>query len=215
MENVLRLYALAYDPLYPVLSFDERPCFLLGQKVEALQAKPGKIKKQDYEYTKNGSCCLFAAIEPLTGKRIGEVYTYRRKIEYANFMRLVADQYPNAKKIRVIQDNLNTHHPSSFYENFDAKTAFELSQRFEFHYTPKKGFWINTIETEFSALARLCLNQRIPTQEQLAQQVLALMKERSNKQLKVYWKFSITDARRKLNRHYCRVNGVNEKFASI
>ena len=139
MENILQLYALPYDPSYPLISFDERPCFLIGDRIEGLQPKPGQVRKEHYEYKKNGSCVLFAAIEPLTGLRIAKVYSYRRKIEYADFMQMVATYFPEAKKIRVIQDNLNTHNASSFYENFDAQTAFELNQRFEFHYTPKKG----------------------------------------------------------------------------
>ena len=212
MENILRLYALEYDSDYPLISFDERPCFLIGDKVEGIAVKSSAIKKEDYEYVKNGSCTLFAAIEPLTGKRFAKVYNYRRKIEYANFMKSLAEQFPKAKKIRLIQDNLNTHNTTSFYQNFDAQTAFELTQRFEFHYTPKKGSWLNVIEAEFSALARLCL--KITTKEQLEEQVLALIKERSDKQLIVNWKFSLTDARKKLNRNYIKIDGANERYTN-
>lgn len=212
MENILRLYALPYDENYPLISFDERPCFLIGDKVKGFECKSGQVKKQHYEYEKNGSCNLLAAIEPLTGKRIAKVYDRRRKIEYAEFMQIVASHYPNAKKIRVIQDNLNTHNPSSFYERFDAATAFELTQRFEFHYTPKKGSWLNVIEMEFSALARLCLKRRIPTKEMLEQEVLELIKEREKKKIKINWQFSITDARRKFNRQYNNVNQGNKKI---
>ena len=214
MENILKLYALPYDPDYPLLSFDERPCFLIGEKVQGLAMKPGSIKKEHYEYEKNGSCTLFAAIEPLTGLRIAKIYNFRRKIEYADFMQSLAAHFPKAKKIRLIQDNLNTHNASSFYQNFDAQTAFDLTQKFEFHYTPKKGSWLNVIESEFSALSRLGLKRRIPSKEQLEEQVLTLIKERSDKQLKINWQFSLTDARKKLNRHYIRVNGVNKKYAN-
>lgn len=209
MENILHLYALPYDESYPVVSFDERPCFLIGDVVKGFEVKPGKIKKQHYEYAKNGSCNLLAAIEPLTGKRIAKVYDQRRKIEYAEFMKILADQFPKAKKIRLIQDNLNTHNASSFYERFDAQTAYELAQKFEFNYTPKCGSWLNVIETEFSALARLCLNARIPTKELLEQKVLKLVKERCDKKIKINWSFSITDARKKMNRHYKKVNQDN------
>ena len=209
MENILHLYALPYDESYPVVSFDERPCFLIGDVVKGFEVKPGKIKKQHYEYAKNGSCNLLAAIEPLTGKRIAKVYDQRRKIEYAEFMKILADQFPKAKKIRLIQDNLNTHNASSFYERFDAQTAYELAQKFEFNYTPKCGSWLNVIETEFSALARLCLNARIPTKELLEQKVLKLVKERCDKKIKISWSFSITDARKKMNRHYKKVNQDN------
>lgn len=212
MENILRLYALPYDEQYPVICLDERPCFLIGDVVEGLGLKPGQVRRQHYEYKKNGSCCLFAAIEPLTGKRIAQVYDRRRKIEYAKFMQLVASHFPKAEKIRVIQDNLNTHNSSSFYECFEAQTAYKLSQSFEFHYTPKKASWLNMIETEFSALSRLCLNRRIPTKEILEREVLQLVKERNDKHIKIDWQFSITDARKKLKRHYVKVNPANQKL---
>lgn len=212
MENILRLYALPYDECYPLLSFDERPCFLIGDVVKGFEQRPGQIKKQHYEYVKNGSCCLFAAIEPLTGKRIAIVYDRRRKVEYAEFMQILATHFPKAKKIRLIQDNLNTHNASSFYERFDAQTAYELSQKFEFHYTPNSGSWLNVIETEFSALARLCLKRRIPTKEILEREVLKLVKERNDKQIKINWQFSISDARHKMKRHYEKVNSANTKI---
>lgn len=212
MENVLRLYALPYDELYPVVSFDERPCFLIGDVVKGFETKPGSVKKKHYEYSKNGFCNLLAAIEPLTGKRIVKIYDRRRKLEYAEFMQILAAQFPNAIKIRLIQDNLNTHNASSFYERFDAQTAYKLSQKFEFNYTPKSGSWLNVIETEFSALSRLCLNRRIPTKEILEREVLKLVKERNDKKIKINWTFSITDARKKMNRLYKKVNSSNTRF---
>jgi len=212
MENILRLYALPYDERYPVISLDERPCFLIGDVVQGFDLKPGQVKRQHYEYEKNGSCCLFAAIEPLTGKRIAQVYDRRRKVEYAEFMQLLSAQFPKAEKIRVIQDNLNTHNASSFYECFDAQMAYELAQQFEFHYTPKKASWLNVIETEFSALSRLCLNRRIPTKEILEQEVLHLIQERHDQQIKINWQFSITDARKKMKRHYRKANPANDKL---
>lgn len=212
MENILRLYRLPYDEQYPVVGFDERPCFLIGDVVKGLELKPGQVYKQHYEYEKNGSCCLLLAIEPLTGKRFAEVYDQRRKIEYADFMQLLAAHFPKAIKIRLIQDNLNTHNASSFYERFDAQTAYELSQKFEFHYTPLKGSWLNAAEIEFSAIARACLKRRIPTKELLEKQVLSCVNERQEKQITVSWKFSLTDARRKLNRHYVKINPENEKY---
>ena len=120
--------------------------------------------------------------------------------------------FPKAKKIRLIQDNLNTHNASSFYEHFDASKAYELSQKFEFHYTPKSGSWLNVIETEFSALARLCLKRRIPTKEKLEREVLTLVKERNDKRIKINWQFSITDARQKMKRHYKKVNSANDEM---
>lgn len=212
MENILRLYRLRYDESYPVVCFDERPCFLIGDTVKCLELKPGQVRKQHYEYEKHGSCCLLMAIEPLTGKRIAKVYDQRRKVEYAEFMQMVAAQFPKAKKIRLVQDNLNTHSKSSFYERFDAQQAYELSEKFEFHFTPKKASWLNSAEVEFSAIARACLNKRIPTKQELEEQVLACVKERQEKQIKINWQFSITDARKKLNRHYAKVNPENSKY---
>lgn len=212
MENILRLYRLPYDECYPVVCFDERPCFLIGDVVQGLEMKAGEVRKEHYEYEKNGSCCLLLAIEPLTGKRLAVVYDQRRKIEYAHFMQMLALLFPKAIKIRLIQDNLNTHNISSFYEHFDAQTAYDLAQKFEFHYTPKKGSWLNAAEIEFSAIARVCLNKRIPTKKQLEKQVLVYVNERQQKQIKVNWQFSITDARKKLNRHYVKVNPENLKY---
>ena len=212
MENILQLYALPYDERYPVVSLDERPCFLIGDVVQGFDLKPGQVKREHYEYKKNGSCCLFAAIEPLTGQRIARVFDRRRKVEYAEFMQQVASQFPKAEKIRVIQDNLNTHNASSFYERFKAQTAYALSQKFEFHYTPKKASWLNAIETEFSALSRLCLKRRIPTKELLEEEVAQFMQERNDQAIKIDWQFSITDARKKLKRHYSKVNSANEEL---
>lgn len=123
-----------------------------------------------------------------------------------------ASRYPKAKKIRVIQDNLNTHSTSAFYETFSAEEAIALSQRFEFYYTPKSASWLNIIEIEFSALAKQCLNRRIATRELLTQEVMAIVKEREEKAIKIDWQFSIESARSKLNRHYQQVNSDNAKY---
>lgn len=210
MENILRLYRLEYDEQYPVICFDERPCFLIGDKVVGFELKAGQTRKQHYEYEKNGACCLLMAIEPLTGKRLAVVYDRRRKIEYADFMKKVAEHWSKATQIRLIQDNLNTHTKAAFYENFDAQTAYNLAQKFEFHFTPKKASWLNAAEIEFSAIARQCLKRRIPTKDELEKQVLACVKERQQKQIKINWQFDITAARSKMSRHYEAVNSVNK-----
>ena len=212
MERLLWLYSLAYDASYPVVCFDERPCFLIGEVLAAIPIQRGKVTKEHYSYEKNGSCCLLAAIEPLTGKRLGQVYGQRTKKEYTLFMQALTQKYAQATKIRVVQDNLNTHNPSAFYEHLPAQEAFELANRFEFYYTPKSASWLNMIEIEFSALAKGCLHQRIPIQQELEKQVLALIKEREEKQIKINWQFSIQSARTTLNRHYTQVNPDNQKY---
>lgn len=212
MERILDLYALPYDPLYPVICFDERPCFLIGDRIEPIAMQSGQVRKEHYAYEKNGSCTLFAAIEPLTGHRIAEVYTRRRKKEFSLFFQIIAAAYPKAKKIRLVLDNLNTHDISAFYENLPADEAFVLAQRFDFYFTPKSASWLNMIEIEFSALARLCLHRRIPTIEKLKSEVLAIIADRRQKQIKIKWQFSIKRCREKLNSRYSIVNELNSKF---
>jgi transposase len=152
------------------------------------------------------------AIEPLTGKRLAQVHPQRTKKEYTLFCQALAALYPEAKKIRLVQDNVHTHNASAFYENLPAAEAFVLSQRFEFNYTPKSGSWLNMIEIEFSAIVRECLKRRIPSIEQLEKEVLALVKERSRKKIKIHWQFSIESARNKLNRHYQGVFADNSQY---
>lgn len=212
METLLRLYSLPHDEQFPVVCFDERPCFLIGEAVEPVSMQTGKVAKQHYSYEKNGSCALLCAIEPLTGKRLAQVYDHRTKKEYALFSKELAARYPAATKIRVVQDNPNTHNTSSFYERLPAEEAFALSQRFAFCYTPKAASWLTMIETGFSALVKQCLDRRIPAQEPLTKEVSAVVKERGDKQIKIHWQFSITKARAKLNTAYTKVNPVNEKY---
>lgn len=206
------MYGLPYDACYPVVCFDERPCFLMGDIVAPIAMQPGKPAKEHYSYQKNGACNLLAAIEPLTGQRLCQVHTQRRKKEYTLFMQTLTKQYPQASKIRLVQDNLNTHDTSAFYENLPAPEARALAERFEFTYTPKAASWLNMIEIEFSAIARLCLKQRIPSQQELEKKVLALVKDRQAKQIKINWQFSIQDARNKLNCHDNTINPDNIKY---
>jgi hypothetical protein len=212
MEQILSLYALPYDPLYPVVCFDERPCFLIGDQIEPLAMQTGQIRKEHYAYEKNGSCALLAAIEPLTGFRLAQVHQRRTKKEYTLFCQALAADFPHASKIRLVQDNLNTHDTSAFYENLPADEAQALAERFEFYFTPKSASWLNMIEIEFSALTRLCLARRIPTLEQLEQEVLALVNERKTQNIKITWQFSVQSARSKLNSHYVKVQPDNLKF---
>lgn len=212
MEQILALYAFPYHPLYPVLCFDERPCFLIGDTIEPLALQSGTVRKEHYAYEKHGSCALLAAIEPLTGKRFAQVYARRTKKEFTLFCQTLAAAYPQAIQIRLVLDNLNTHDKSAFYEYLPADQAFALAERFEFFFTPKSASWLNMIELEFSALSRLCLNRRIPTFVKLEQEVLAFMVERTQKGIKINWQFSIQGAREKLNSHYSVVNSENNRF---
>ena len=143
MEIILRLYLLPYNPLRPVVCYDERPCFLIGDTVEGIDMKSGSPAKENYAYSKHGSCSVLAAIEPKTGQRLAHVRRHRTKKQFAIFMQNLANNYPNAEKIILVLDNLNTHTLNSFYEIFDAQTAENLTQRFEFVYTPKSTSWLN------------------------------------------------------------------------
>lgn len=215
MEIILRLYLMPYNPLRPVVCYDERPCFLIGDTIAGLEMKPGQVAKQNYAYTKHGSCSVLAMIEPLTGKRYAHIRRKRRKRrkkEFANYMQKLATLYPDAEVIIVVLDNLNTHNASSFYEIFDAEEAARLTDRFEFVYTPKSGSWLNMIEIEFSALSRQCLNRRISSIGELSNEVIAYFKERAEKGIKINWEFSRETARQKLNRRYSQVNEQNLKF---
>jgi hypothetical protein len=211
MEDILSVYGRPYDPAYPVVCFDERPCFLIGDKIEPLALQTGQVRKEHYAYEKFGSCALLAAIEPLTGKRLAQVHPQRTKKEYMRFCQELAASYPEATKIILIQDNLNTHDASAFYENLPADEARALAEKFEFHFTPKSASWLNMIEIEFSALSRQCLERRIPTIEKLEHEVLALVAERSKQKIKINWQFSVQTARSKLNSQYTAVQPDNEK----
>ena len=212
LEQILALYALPYDATVPVICFDERPCFLIGDTLSPRPMRKGEIEKQHYEYDKLGSCALLAAIEPLTGRRFGQVHERRTKREFTQFCQALAAGYPEAPRLRIVLDNLNTHNASSFYEHLSAEDAYALAARFEFIYTPKSASWLNMIECEFSAIARQCLDRRIATIEHLRSEVLALLEERSAKAIKIHWQFSIQAARTKLNKHYTKVHPDNEQY---
>jgi hypothetical protein len=209
MEDVLHLYHLPLYEKRPLVCFDERPVQLVGEVVTPLPMKAGKPARFDYEYEREGTAVLLVAIEPLTGKRIVETSRQRTKADYCRFMQRVAASFAPAEKIVLVQDNLNTHNASSFYENLEPAAAFTLAQKFEMHYTPKKGSWLNMAELELSALSRICLARRIASIEELDREVQTIVKERNELQVKVEWQFSITQAREKLSRHYEKVKSKN------
>ncbi len=208
----MAVYARPLNPNNPVLCYDERPCFLIGEAVAGLEMKAGQVKREHYAYEKLGSCNLLESIEPLTGKRIAQVTDQRRKQEFARHFQQVAAQYREAEKVTVIMDNLNPHNESSFYETFAATEAKHLSDKFEFVYTPPKASWLKMIEIEFSAVSRLCLDRRIASKETLEKEVLAIAAERETKAVKINWQFSIETTRTKLNKHYTKVNVENAEY---
>jgi hypothetical protein len=209
MEQILQLYRQSYDAAYPVVCFDERPCQLLDQVSEPLPMQPGQPFREDSEYKREGTCCLLVAVEPLAGQRIVETSFTPKGEDYTRFMQTLAKAYPDAVKIRLVQDNLNTHSPGSFYQHLPAKQALQLANRFEWYYTPKKASWMNMAELELSALSRICLKRRIPSKEQLDQQIQHLVKERNQTRASINWQFSIESAREKLKRHYQKINSNN------
>jgi hypothetical protein len=203
LEDVLHHYQLPYDARQPLSCFDARPGCLIADVGGILPLSPGKAKRYHYEYQKNGSCCGVLAFEPHTGFRDVEVRERRTASDYAAFMQtLRARHYPQADSLRLVQDNLNTHTPGSFYEVLPPEQAFALAQRFEPHYTPKKGSWLNLAEIDFAALSKQCLDRRIPEVETLHRAVRAWAKRRNQDKKTVAWQFSQPDARQKLHRHY-------------
>jgi len=203
MEEILHLYERPYDPKRPLLCFDERPCQLIEDVLTPLPMEAGKPKREDAEYKRNGVCALLIAFEPLMGTRFVQVRPRRTKLDYAQFMQTLArEHYPTAQKLVLIQDNLNTHTPASFYTAFSAREAFALAQRFEMHYTPKHASWLNMVEIELSVLARQCLDRRIGDRETLAREVIPWVAKRNAQGATVDWQFTKTDARSKFERFY-------------
>jgi len=205
MEDVLEVYHLPYNHQRPVICLDELPFQMLGEKVEPLPMKEGQEKKFDSEYERKGTAAVFLAFEPLTGKRLVRVYPQRTKTDYCRFQQEVVKAWPQAEVIVQVQDNLNTHHASSFYENLPPLEARALSRRIEFHYTPKKASWLNMAEMELSALARQCLARRIADIETLRRELDSIVKERNKLAVKFKWQFTVENAREKLSRHYEKV----------
>ena len=203
MEDVLDLYAEPYDPKRPVVCFDETSTQLLADTRPPLPAQPGRPKRQDYEYRREGTRNLFLACEPLAGWREVAVTERRTMQDFAHQMRWLVDEaYPEIPVVRVVLDNLNTHRMASLYEAFPAAEARRIAQRLEFHYTPKHGSWLNMAEIEFSVLSRSCLRQRLPDEDALRRETLALVQERNAAQATINWRFNTRDARTKLHRLY-------------
>jgi hypothetical protein len=202
MEDVLELYQQPYNPAYPVVRMDEKPYQLLNEAREPIPMKQGKPKRIDNEYIREGTCSIFIFVEPLRGWRDIAARERRTGIDWAQETKRMIERYPEAEKIRLIMDNLNTHTIASFYKAFSAPEARELAKRLEIHYTPKHGSWLNIAEIELSVLERQCLGRRIPNIELLRQELSAWNKDRNANQKGVDWQFTTSDARIKLKRLY-------------
>jgi hypothetical protein len=202
MEDLLDLYAEPYDPVRPVICFDESPKQLIGEVREPIPPQPGAPARQDTEYKRNGVRNLMMICEPKRGWRDVLIMQRRTKIDFAHAMRHIVECYPDAEVIRVVLDNLNTHKTASLYEAFPPEEARAIARKLEFHYTPKHGSWLNIAELELAVLSNMCLSQRIADEETLRREVEANVRERNAKAIPIKWKFSTQDARRKLARLY-------------
>ncbi|HZJ05265.1 MAG TPA: IS630 family transposase [Nocardioidaceae bacterium] len=203
MEDVLAVYARPYDQARPVVCMDEKPYQLLAHARDAIPAAPGRDRKEDSEYVRHGTCSIFVWVEPLAGWRHVDAQRRRTKIDWAHQVeRLLSIDYPDADKVVLVMDNLNTHNISSLYEAFEPAKAFALAQRLEIHHTPKHGSWLNIAEIELSALTRQCLNRRIDDLDVLNGELAAWAKATNADQRQVNWQFTTDNARIKLRHLY-------------
>lgn len=203
MEDVLELYDEEPDPRRPKVCFDEQPHQMLKELRDPLPPEPGQPLRYDYEYGRAGTCNVFIFFSPDTGWREVKITERRTALDFAHCMRELVDlHFPEAEKIRVVLDNLNTHTPASLYEAFVPEEARRIARKLEFHYTPKHGSWLNMAEIELSVLTRQCLDRRLPTQAHVASEVAAWVKDRNARRATVQWRFTSAEARTKLQRLY-------------
>jgi len=203
MEDVLEVYRRPYNPEYPVVCMDESSKQLIGEVTEPIPAAPGHPKLEDDEYVRNGVAEIFMEVEPLAGRRHVQLTERRTKKDWAETIRsMLEERYPDAAKVVLVMDNLNTHGIDSLYETFTPEKALALARRLEIHHTPKHGSWLNIAEIELSVLKRQCLSERIPDIDKMREKTKAWNTERNTKQTKVDWQFTTDDARIKLKRLY-------------
>jgi hypothetical protein len=200
MEDVLDLYEEPDDPARPAVCFDESPKQLIAEVREPLPAKPGQPARHDVEYQRRGVREIMMVGEPQRGFREVPILPKRAQLEFAKTMKHPVGLYPDAEVIRVVLDNLNTHTYGALYEAFPPEEARALARKLEFHYTPKHGSWLNVAEIELAVLANLCLSPRIPDEATLRREIEANVRERNAKAIKVNWRFTTQEARRKLAR---------------
>jgi len=204
MEDILDVYSWEYDAARPVVCMDEKPLQLLGDARRKIMISPGKPERFDNEYIRKGTCSIFLFTEPLNAWRYADAKEQRTKKDWAKQIKwLLTEQYPDAEKVVLVMDNLNTHTISALYEAFPPDEAFSLSRRLEIHYTPKHGSWLNIAEIELSALGRQCLGKRrIDNIGTLNDELRTWHRDRNSKQRSVDWRFTTSDARIKLKRLY-------------
>jgi transposase len=202
MEKVLEVYKRPYDNSRPVVCMDESPKQLIGETKTPIPAQQGREERYDYEYVRNGVCNIFMSNEPLAGKRYVKITERKTKQDWAIFLEEIAAQYPDAEKITLVMDNLETHKPGSLYETYSAVKAKEIWDRFEFIYTPKHGSWLNMAEIELNVLMKQCLSGRIADMQTMKIQADAWQTARNNKNAKINWQFTTEDARIKLKKLY-------------
>lgn len=203
MEEVLEVYKRPMDPAHPVVCMDESSKQQVKEICESIPAEPGKTERYDYEYERNGVSNLFLFFDPLAGWRHVDVTDQRTAIDWAYQIRDLVDvHYPDAERISLVMDNLNTHCGASLYKAFEPEEARRIIERLDFHYTPKHGSWLNMAEIELSILSSQCLNRRIPDQETLKKEVTAWVNQRNDSATEMDWRFTTSDARIKLRRLY-------------
>ena len=210
MEDVLEVYHRPYHPLRPVVCLDEQPKTLRGTPRGGLPARPGRAARQDYEYERHGSCNVFLWVEPLVGRRQVSVTERRTLLDFADQLRRLSDDlYPEAEKIVLVVDNLNTHTAAALYARFLPAQARRIASRFEWHFTPEHGSWLNMAECELSVLSSQCLGRRMATIEEVAREVAAWQARRGQLKAAIRWQFTTADARIKLRRLYPEIREHN------
>ena len=203
MEDVIQTYLRPYDPLWPVVCFDEACKQLFGEVRAPQPPRPGRPARLDYEYERKGVCHQLMMCEPLRGWRHVKVTERRTRRDYAECVRELVDvYYPGVQKIRLVQDNLNTHDGASLYEAFRPQEARRILDKIEWHYTPKHGSWVNMAETEIGIMNRQCLDRRLDSQEKIAAEVAAWESKRNTRKARIHWNFTLAVARQKLRKLY-------------
>ena len=203
MEDVLEVYHRPYGPARPVVCLDEQSKQLIKETRTPIPAAPGRPERTDYEYERNGTANLFMLFEPLGGWRHVKVTARRTRSDFAEVIRELVDvHFPQAEKIVLVMDNLNTHKPASLYEAFPPAEARRLIEKLEIHYTPKHGSWLDMAETELSILTKQCLDRRIPDMPTLVREVAAWLAQRNSAKATIDWQFTTDKARLKLKRLY-------------